>query len=101
MMMTGIALEGGPGTPLTSVLPHPRESSLHAPNRGVEDLVHEALVERGVAHEQPEEERAVEEGEGNFEVHVAPHLVVCLVSFEQGPAFRATREDEVVAERPR
>ena len=75
--------------------------SLHPPDRGVEDLVHEALVERGVAHQEAEEERAVEEVEGDFDVHIAPHFAVCLGSFQEGFAFRATSEDEVIAERLR
>lgn len=29
-----------------------------------------------MAHEQPEEERAVEEVESNFDIHIAPHFAV-------------------------
>src|ERR1700704_1472307 len=78
-----------------------RSACVHSLKRLVQDSIHEGFVQRGVAHQEPEEQRAVEQVEGDLDIEVAAHFPALHPPLEQGLALGAPGEDEVVAERLR
>lgn len=64
----------------------------------MEKAVREGLREFGVAHEEAEVERAVDEIEGEFEVEAGAEFALGGGQFEKAAAFVAGGHDEVVAE---
>jgi len=83
---------------------------VHSLTRLVQDPIHEGFVQRGVARQEPEgtrqtfamiaknEQRAVEQVEGDLDIEVAAHFTVLHRPLEQGLPLGAASEDEVIAE---